>query len=277
MDNKAFKEDTNRAEISEVYRGVAAEVDSTEVAAEAEVILKVNHRTTLHPSHGQLKHVQIVEENTQLICLEKLNDKQDDDYETEQTSNESSEIVKTEYESDENFVDTEEDSTGNDLKDIVNDDNLNARDEDVDIESPKRKRCPPSGYGYYFYPRGRQRIRDTPVVNTHNPRIVCPKGVVELERQYRADTSFRASENRERYRDDIGIKIEGGMGTGLDSGTRMNIESRYLFGYTSRYRKFVIAEHPKRSLMAARRTRVVLLVQFYARYLRRSLVCRHVY
>ncbi|GBP26000.1 G protein-coupled receptor kinase 1 [Eumeta japonica] len=99
MDIKAFKEDTNRAKVSEVCREVAVELDSTEVAAEAEVILELDHRTTLHPNHGQLKHVQIVEENTRLICLEKLNDIQDDDSETEQTSNVSSEIVKTEYES----------------------------------------------------------------------------------------------------------------------------------------------------------------------------------
>ncbi|GBP12150.1 Copia protein [Eumeta japonica] len=187
-------EDTNRTKVSEVYREVAAEMASTEVAAEAEVILDVNHRSTLHLSHGQLqvpevlrkskwhdksqleilvgynensnlvllsnrvidsRHVQIVEENTQLICLEKLNDKQYDDSETEQTSNVSSETVKTEYERDENFVDTEEDSTGKDLKDIVNDDNLNARDKDVDVESPKRKRCPPSRYSipvsHYIY------------------------------------------------------------------------------------------------------------------------------
>ncbi|GBP01043.1 hypothetical protein EVAR_2314_1 [Eumeta japonica] len=83
MDNKAFKEGANRAKVSEVDRGVAAEVDSTEVAAEAEVILEVDHQTTLHPSDVQLK------------------------------------------------------------------------DKDVDVESPKRKRCPPSRYGkpvsHYIY------------------------------------------------------------------------------------------------------------------------------
>ncbi|GBP23533.1 hypothetical protein EVAR_12814_1 [Eumeta japonica] len=152
MDNKAFKEDTSRAKISEVYTGVAAEVDSTEVAAEAEVIPEVKHRTTFHPSHAQLK-----EKGIELLpCppnVHELNGVSERykrsamDIETKQTSNVSSEIVKTEYENDENFVDTKEYSTGNDLKHVVNDDNLNATDKDVDVESPKRKRCPPSRYG----------------------------------------------------------------------------------------------------------------------------------
>lgn len=58
-DIRTTKDDINPVEVTEVYRGVSTEVDSTEVAAEAEVkvIPKVNKLPILHRSHGQLKYV----------------------------------------------------------------------------------------------------------------------------------------------------------------------------------------------------------------------------
>lgn len=97
-----------------------------------------SYRVLLNNRIINARHVQVVEENTELICLEKQDDEKDKDLEIDQTLNE---ISKTDNDSDENCVDTDETYSDDALKDLVNDDN-----KDI-VVSQKRKRIPVSRYG----------------------------------------------------------------------------------------------------------------------------------
>lgn len=91
------------------------------------------------------RHVQVIEDNTELICLEKLDDQGDKDTDIGQTSNET---VK-EYECDDERDDTDADDTNsnNALNDPVNDDNLDDNRDNVQVYKEKRKRTPITRYG----------------------------------------------------------------------------------------------------------------------------------
>lgn len=85
------------------------------------------YRVLLNNRIINARHVQVVEENTQLICLEKLDDEKDRDLENNITSSIKNEIL--ENDSNEDYVGSNETSSNNDVKDLISDDNLsNNRD-----------------------------------------------------------------------------------------------------------------------------------------------------
>ncbi|CAB3243895.1 unnamed protein product [Arctia plantaginis] len=96
------------------------------------------------------KRNMVVEENTQLICLEKVDDEKDKDLETNKTINIKNEEFKTNI--DENYVDDNETNSNNTVEDLVNDgkneDNVsNDKDKLIIKERAKRKITPVSRYG----------------------------------------------------------------------------------------------------------------------------------
>lgn len=114
------------------------------------------YRVLLNNKIINARHVQVVEENTNLICLEKLDDqsKNENNLDTNVTSDKSNEMLKTEYKSDDSFEDADESNSDN--EDLVNNDNLDDnRDELVPVVMSKRKRTPVSRYGnpvtHYIY------------------------------------------------------------------------------------------------------------------------------
>lgn len=84
------------------------------------------------------RHVQVVEENTQLICLEKLGDEKDRDLEDSETLNLENKEIKIESETDENYVEALETNSDIDVKDPVNN--------DIERKSARQKN-PVSRYG----------------------------------------------------------------------------------------------------------------------------------
>lgn len=112
-----------------------------------------SYRVLLNNKIVNARHVQVVEENTNLICLEKLDDQsvKDNDLETDSTLNISNKICKTEYKGHENYInEVENENCNNSMKDLVSNDNLNDDDEDdmhVGLGKSKRKRTPVSRYG----------------------------------------------------------------------------------------------------------------------------------
>lgn len=99
-----------------------------------------SYRVLLNNRIINARHVQVVEENTELICLEKLDDQKDKNIESDQTLDK---VGKTNYESDESYVDAD---TNNAFKNIVGDDNVNDNKDKVEMPQ-KRKRIPVSKYG----------------------------------------------------------------------------------------------------------------------------------
>lgn len=98
-----------------------------------------SYRVLLNNRIINARHVQVIEENTQLICLEKVDNQNNKDLESDSTLDVSNEEVKNEYESDENFVDVDETYSSSNVN--------NNRENDVLVESQKRKRIPVSRYG----------------------------------------------------------------------------------------------------------------------------------
>lgn len=95
-----------------------------------------SYRVLLNNRIINARHVQVVEENTELICLEKLDDEKDKCLETQKTSDDT---AKTDEDSDENFVDVDETYS--------NDDSSNDNKEKDKVESHKRIRNPVLRYG----------------------------------------------------------------------------------------------------------------------------------
>lgn len=95
------------------------------------------------------RHVKVVEDNIQLICLEKLDDQREEnkDLDNDVTSNVSNEMLKNEYECDENFEDASEINTND--KHLIKNDCLDDSGE-KSVETPKRKRVPVNRYGNPF-------------------------------------------------------------------------------------------------------------------------------
>lgn len=92
------------------------------------------------------RHVKVVEDNIQLICLEKLDDQREEnkDLDNDVTSNVSNEMLKNEYECDENFENASEINTND--KHLIKIDCLDDSGE-KSVEMPKRKRVPVNRYG----------------------------------------------------------------------------------------------------------------------------------